>query len=213
MLLVGMFDSPFVRRAAVSLKRLDIGFEHANWSVGRDFDRIRAYNPLGRVPTLVLDDGEVLIESSAILDYIDERAGPARALLPRSGLERRAALRLMAIAVGAAEKCVAQVYEDAFRPPEKRHAPWVERCRSQMLGAAAEMERACAARGAGEWLADGRCTQADITATCAFTFMSDTQRLPADPAQFPAWRAHAARCEALPEFRATRTEWFVPKSS
>jgi glutathione S-transferase len=212
MLLIGMFDSPFVRRVAVSLKRLGIGFEHANWSVGRDFDSIRAYNPLGRVPTLVLDGGEALIESSAILDHIDELAGPARALLPRSGPERRAALRLMAIAVGAAEKCVAQVYEDAFRPPEKRHAPWVERCRNQMLGAAAEMERACVASGAADWLVGGRCTQADITATCAFTFMSDTQRLAADPAQFPAWRAHAARCEALPEFRATRTEWFVPRS-
>jgi glutathione S-transferase len=213
MLLVGMFDSPFVRRVAVSLKRLDIDFEHADWSVGRDFDRIRAYNPLGRVPTLVLDDGAALIESSAILDYIDELVGPGRALLPRSGPERRAALKLMAVAVGAAEKCVAQVYEEAFRPPEKRHAPWVERCHSQMLGAAAEMDRVCAARGAADWLVGGRCTQADITATCAFTFMSNTQRLPADPARFPAWRAHAARCEALPEFRATWAEWFVPGSS
>jgi glutathione S-transferase len=212
MLLIGMFDSPFVRRVAVSLKLLGIGCEHANWSVGRDFDRIRAHNPLGRVPTLVLDDGEALIESSAILDYLDELVGPERALLPRSGPERRAALKLMAIAVGAAEKCVAQVYEDAFRPPERRHAPWVERCRQQMLGAAAELERACAARGAGEWLLGGRCTQADITATCAFTFTSDTGRLPADPAQFPAWRAHAARCEALPEFRATRAEWSAPGS-
>ena len=85
MLLIGMFDSPFVRRVAVSLKRLDIGFEHANWSVGRDFDRIRAYNPLGRVPTLVLDDGEALIESSAILDYIDELAGPSARCCRASG--------------------------------------------------------------------------------------------------------------------------------
>jgi len=212
MLLIGMFDSPFVRRVAVSLKLLDIGFEHANWSVGRDFDRIRAYNPLGRVPTLVLDDGEALIESAAILDYIDELVGPARALLPRSGPERRAALKLMAMAVGAAEKCVAQVYEEAFRPPERRHAPWVERCREQMLAAAAQMERACAAAGAGAWLVGERRTQADVTATCAYTFMSDTGRLPADPAQFPAWRAHAARCEALPAFQAVRAAWSAPKS-
>jgi len=212
MLLIGMFDSPFVRRVAVSLKLLGFAFEHANWSVGRDFDRIRAYNPLGRVPTLMLDDGEALIESAAILDYIDELAGPERALLPRSGPERRAALKLMAIAVGGAEKCVAQVYEEAFRPPERRHAPWVERCREQMLGAAAEMERACAAAGTGAWLVGGRCTQADVTATCAFTFMSDTGRLPADPAQFPAWRAHAARCEALPGFRGTRAEFAAPGS-
>ena len=46
-----MLDAPFVRRVAVSMQLLDIGYEHADWSVGRDFDRIRAYNPLGRVPT------------------------------------------------------------------------------------------------------------------------------------------------------------------
>lgn len=212
MLLIGMFDSPFVRRVAVSMRLLGIDFEHANWSVGRDFDRIRASNPLGRVPTLVLDDGEALIESAAILDYLDERAGPKRALLPRSGAERRTALRLMAIATGAAEKCVAQVYEVAFRPAERRHAPWVERCREQMLGAAGEIERACAARGTGAWLVGGRCTQADVTATCAFSFMSDTGRLPADPLQFPAWRAHAARCEALPEFRAVRAAYAPPQA-
>ncbi len=80
MMLIGMYDSPFVRPVAITLNLFGMPFEHANWSVGRDFDRIREYNPLGRVPTLVLDDGEVLMESSAILDYLDERAGPARAL-------------------------------------------------------------------------------------------------------------------------------------
>jgi glutathione S-transferase len=85
MLLIGMFDSPFVRRVAVSMKLLEIPFEHANWSIGKDFDRIREYNPLGRVPTLVTNEGERLMESGAILDYLDEIAGPERALLPRSG--------------------------------------------------------------------------------------------------------------------------------
>src|SRR6267154_4615585 len=101
-----MFDSPFVRRVAVSMKLLAIPFEHRNWSVGKDFDRIREFNPLGRVPTLVLDDGEALIESAAILDYLDDFVGSARALLPASGGERREALRAMSIAVGAAEKGV-----------------------------------------------------------------------------------------------------------
>src|ERR1700689_1702769 len=96
MLLIGMFDSPFVRRVAVSMQLLDIGYEHADWSVGRDFDRIREYNPLGRVPTLVLDDGAVLSESAAILDYLDDRVGPARALLPASGAHRAEGLRAIA---------------------------------------------------------------------------------------------------------------------
>lgn len=85
MILIGMFDSPFVRRVAVSMKLLDFTFEHYNWSVGKDFDRILKHNPVGRVPTLLLDDGEALPESAAILDYLDELAGPERALLPRAG--------------------------------------------------------------------------------------------------------------------------------
>src|SRR5580658_9389914 len=124
-----MFDSPFVRRVAISMQLLDIGYEHADWSVGRDFEMIREYNPLGRVPTLVLDDGESLVESAAILDYLDEQVGSARALLPASGDERREALQLMAIATGSADKAVTQVYEGVFRPAEKRHDPWLARCR------------------------------------------------------------------------------------
>ena len=123
MLLIGMFDSPFVRRVAVSMKLLGLPYEHANWSVGKDFDRIREYNPLGRVPTLLTDEGEKLMESGAILDYLDEKAGPERALLPRSGPERRQALSLMALATGAAEKGVLQVYERVFRTEGKRHQP------------------------------------------------------------------------------------------
>jgi glutathione S-transferase len=92
MLLIGMFDSPYVRRVAVTLKHLRLPFEHGNWSVGTDFDRIREYSPLGRVPVLVMDDGAVLVESGAILDAIDDSAGPDRALLPASGAPRREAL-------------------------------------------------------------------------------------------------------------------------
>ena len=88
MILIGMFDSPFTRRVAISATLLGISFEHRNWSVGKDFERIREYNPLGRVPTLVLDGGETLVESAMILDWLDEQVGPTRALLPASGAAR-----------------------------------------------------------------------------------------------------------------------------
>jgi glutathione S-transferase len=78
MLLIGMFDSPYVRRVAISMKRLGLPFEHGNWSVGADFERIRQYSPLARVPVLVMDDSVVLVESSAILDAVDDLVGPAR---------------------------------------------------------------------------------------------------------------------------------------
>jgi glutathione S-transferase len=208
MILIGMFDSPFVRRVAVTLNLLAIPFEHRNWSVGKDFDRIREFNPLGRVPTLVLDDGEALLESAAILDYLDDLVGPARALLPPTGRDRRQALRIMSIAVGAAEKGVLQVYESVFRPEEKRHEPWVERCRVQMHGALAELERMAAGRADG-WLIGGRMTQADITASCVFTFLSDAVGVRADGA-YPGLAGLTERCERLPEFRGSKLAFEAP---
>jgi glutathione S-transferase len=213
MLLIGMYDSPYVRRVAVSLKLCGIAFEHGNWSVGADFERIRQYNPLVRVPTLVLDDGEVLLESSALLDYLDELVGPQRALLPRVGRERRTALKLMAIAVGAADKAREQVYERAFRPPEKRHEPWLARCRTQMHGGLSELERHASERGSGRWLIGEQLTQADITTVCAFTFLTEALGLSTQTAPYPALRALAGRCEALPEFLGTRAEFNVPQSA
>jgi glutathione S-transferase len=210
MLLIGMFDSPFVRRVAITMKLLEMPFEHANWSVGRDFDRIRQYNPLGRVPTLVTDDGETLIESSAILDYLDELAGPDRALLPSAGPERRQALRLMAMASGAAEKGVLQVYERVFRPEAKRHEPWVDRCRVQMSASLGEIDRYLGERGVSQWLIGKRMTQADITVVCAFTFLNDALRVAADPVMFQSLATLAARCESMPVFQDTRVPFFVP---
>jgi glutathione S-transferase len=212
MLLIGMFDSPFVRRVAITLKILNMPFEHGNWSVGRDFDRIREYNPLGRVPTLVTDGGERLMESGAILDYLDELAGPGRALLPAAGPERRRALNLMAMATGAAEKGVLQVYERVFRPEPRRHQPWVDRCRLQMAAALREIDRFMGERGVSQWLVGERMTQADITVVCAFTFLNDALRVAADPVVFQSLATLAARCESMPPFQDTRTPFFVPGS-
>ena len=209
MLLIGMFDSPFVRRVAVSMKLLDLPFEHGNWSVGVDFDRIRAYSPLGRVPVLVLDDGEVLVESAAILDALDDIVGPARALLPASGRPRRAALQLMSLAIGAGEKAREQIYEWMVRPREKYHEPWVARCRDQMRGALGEIEKLCAARAGEAWLVDGRLTQADVTVTCLSTFLAESLQIFDAGHPYPQLERAVARCEALPEFQTVRQKWFA----
>jgi glutathione S-transferase len=205
-----MFDSPFVRRVAITMKLLDLPFEHANWSVGRDFDRIREYNPLGRVPTLVIGRKECLFESAAILDYLDELVGPERALLPRSGPERRLALNLMAMATGAAEKGVLQVYEGVFRPESKRHQPWLDRLRTQMSASLSAIDRYVGERGVSQWLIGKRMTQADITAACTFTFLNDTLRVASDQVMFQSLATLANRCESLPAFQETRTPFFTP---
>jgi glutathione S-transferase len=207
MSLIGMFDSPFTRRVAISATLLDIDFEHHAWSVGKDFDRIRAYSPLGRVPVLVLEDGRALCESAMILDWLDEQAGPGRALLPAHGEARLEALRLIALATGAADKGIHIVIERVFRPEEKRHAPWTERCLLQVRGALAELDRACAAR-AGQWLVGDTMTQADITVACYTTYVCEAVPLALD--DFPALRAHVRRCEALPVFRRFHVPFDAP---
>jgi glutathione S-transferase len=210
MLLIGMFDSPFVRRVAVSMKLLDLPFEHGNWSVGKDLERIREYNPLGRVPVLVTDGGERLFESAAILDYLDELVGPSRALLPPSGAERRQALRLMALATGAADKGVQQVYEGVFRPEQKRHQPWLDRCRAQMGSGLAAIDRYLGERGVSQWLIGKRMTQADITVVCAFTFLNDALRVNEDQVMFESLSTLAQRCESLPAFQDTHVPHTAP---
>ena len=210
-ILIGMFDSPFVRRVAVSMHLLEMPFEHRNWSVGRDFELIRQFNPLGRVPVLVLPDGESLIDSAAILDFLDESAGPGRALLPRSGKDRRDALRVLSIALGAADKGIQQLYERAFRPQEKRHEPWTDRCRRQMHGALGELDRMAQAH-AGSWLIAERLTQADVTTACAYTFLCDALSVDQSWMVYPGLADLAARCEALPAFARARAV-FVPPAA
>ena len=208
MILIGMFDSPFVRRVAVSMKLLDLPFEHKNWSVGKDQAQIRKLNPLGRVPALVLSDGEVLTESAAILDYLDDRVGQGRSLLPVTGVPRRKALQLMALATGAAEKGAQQVYETVFRPADKRHEPWTRRLGEQMHGALAALDRAAAAIPGTDWLIDEGLTQADVTVACAFTYLDEAVKL--DKKLYPALRKHVARCERLPAFKTVYAPFDAP---
>jgi glutathione S-transferase len=160
------------------------------------------------VPVLVLDDGTVLVESAAILDALDDMAGPSRALLPATGTSRREALRLMSLAIAAAEKARDVVYEGMVRPPEKYHEPWAARCRDQMHGALGVLEQACVRRGPSGWLVEDRLTQADITVASMCTFLAESMGIFADAARYPLLQAHHAQCEALPEFKATYSKWF-----
>jgi glutathione S-transferase len=209
MLLIGMLDSPFVRRVAVSMQLLGVGYEHRGWSVGRDYDRIREYNPLVKVPTLVLDDGEVLSDSAAILDYLDQRVGVERALLPASGRARRESLRLMAIALAAAEKGRDQLQEVFFRPDDKRHLPWIERLQSQMHAGVGLLDNECKSRNT-HWLIGSAMSQADITATCAFTFLNDALPDAGMATRYPHAAKLVARCETLAPFQDTHTPFFKP---
>jgi len=197
MILVGQFDSPFTRRVAVSLHLLGLPFERNTLSGFADAEKMRQINPLGRIPSLILDDGEVIIDSAAILDHIDQLVGPERALLPPSGAPRRHALKIVALASGIVEKAGAIVYERSLRPPEKRHQPWLDRCRTQVDSGLAALE---AATGDGWYVAD-RPMQPDITVACMHDYLRS--RLP-EAGEPPKLAAFAKRFVGLPAFELTR---------
>src|SRR6202140_5383444 len=115
MILIGQYDSPFVRRVAIAMRLYGLAFEPRPWATFGDGDKIAPFNPLRRVPTLVLDGGEALIESTAILDYLDELVGPAKAMIGERGPERRHGLRICALATGLGDKAVSLVYERVLR--------------------------------------------------------------------------------------------------
>jgi glutathione S-transferase len=199
MILIGMYDSSYTRRVAIAMALYGLPFEHRAWSVGRDFDRIRQYSPLGRAPTLVLDDGEVLTESAMMLDYLDDLVGAERALMPATGIARRDVQRLIALATGAIDKSVSIVLERIFRPVEMHSEAWLSRCRIQVDGALRELDKACAARAGHDWLVGDAMSHADIAVACFATHLREA--IPLDLAPYPALRAHVDRCEAFPVFR------------
>lgn len=123
MQLIGMLDSPFVRRVAIALRLLDLPYEHRPLSVFRNFEAFSLFNPMVKAPTLVLDDGTVLMDSSLILDYLECLAGRERSLLPQRPQARARALSLIGAALVACEKSVQIYYELNLRPEERRHGP------------------------------------------------------------------------------------------
>src|ERR1700756_4221928 len=198
MFLIGQYDSPFVRRVAIALKFYGIKFEHRPWSTFGDADKIAPYNPLRRVPTLVLDDGETLIETTAILDYLDELAGPDKAMLPARGMERRHQLRLCALASGLSDKSVSLVYESVLRKEQLKL--WVDRCEAQILGALDVLEEERAAVKTPYWFGE-RIGHADIAVACMLRFTGEAHPHLFTDARHPALSAHSGRCEALAPFK------------
>jgi glutathione S-transferase len=197
MMLIGQYDSPFVRRVAVALKTYGLAYEHKPWSTFGDADTIAKYNPLRRVPTLVLDDGAVLVESSAILAVLDEMVGPDRATLTRGGKDGRDLLRISGFAAGVADKAVSLLYERVLR--ERAFPLWVERCRAQVIETLDLLDAERAGRKTA-YLFDERLSHADVILATMTRFVSEALGDEFDWTRWPALTAHSARCEALAAF-------------
>jgi glutathione S-transferase len=198
MQLIGMLDSPYVRRVAVSLQFLGLSFEHRSLSVFRTFEQFRELNPVVKAPSLICEDGTVLMDSTLILEYAESIAAPAKSLMPQSVATRQYALRIIGLALAACEKSVQVIYERNLRPPEKQHAPWISRVTGQLLAAYGALETELARRPLSVEPMD----QAGITTAVAWNFTHEMLADVVPEKDFPALGALSAQAERLPQFAA-----------
>lgn len=204
MQLIGMLDSPYVRRVAISLKLLEIPFEHQAVSVFRHFEQFAAINPVVKAPTLVCDDGGILMDSSLILDYAEALAEAGKSLMPEEIGARQHVLGLIGLALAACDKSVQIEYERKLRPPEKLHQPWLDRVAGQLRSAYSLLEETVKAAKAP--LIDDTLSQADISVAVAWRF---TQHIVPDViavASYPGLAAFSDFMERRPEFLSTPVE-------
>jgi glutathione S-transferase len=200
MQLIGMLDSPYVRRVAISLQLMGIPFVHQSISVFRGFAQFVRINPVVKAPTLVCDDGGVLMDSQLILQYAEAQAGVKRSLMATSGPELQRALRAIGLALAAADKAVQIYYERIIRPADKTHPPWVERQTAQMRAAFAGLETEMQRHPST--VTSATIDQAGVTAAVIWHFTLQVLPDVVLPSDFPTLQQHSLAAEALPEFIA-----------
>ncbi|ABF09464.1 glutathione S-transferase [Cupriavidus metallidurans] len=197
MRLIGMLDSPYVRRVAIALRLLDLPFTHESVSVFRTFDQFRAINPVVKAPSLVCDNGVVLMDSTLIIDYAETLAG--RSLMPAGLADRQHALRTIGLALAACEKVVQNVYEHNLRPEAKQHEPWLERIDGQRAAAFELLEQEIAKMPVP---ADARALdQVGLTAAVVWTFTQAMLPGKVDPARHPVLAAFTSAVERFAPFQ------------
>ncbi len=203
MILIGQYDSPFVRRVGIALRQYGMPFEHRPWSVFGDAEAVRARNPLMRVPVLVLDDGTALTDSHLILDFLDGLVDAP--LAPCLEPARHRVLRITGLACGLAEKAVSLFYERRLH--DVPSPVWEDRCRAQILSVLEALE---AERGTKAYWFGENITHADIALTCAWRFVCEAHGSLIGKTDYPLIAAGAARCEALTVFQDISQPFVAP---
>lgn len=201
MCLIGPRNAPYTRRVAISMRYMGLQFTHEPLSVRDDAERFAAINPVKRAPTLVLDDGMVLMESSLILQYLERLVPPERSLMPADIGNFARAQRITALALAACDKAVQIALEEHLRPREKRYQEVIDLAMERVVNAFRLLEIEIA--GAPDWFCGARVLQPDITTAMAWGIARLSLDERVSPDAFPQLAAFAARAERQPEFVAT----------
>jgi glutathione S-transferase len=207
MQLIGQFDSPYTRRIGIMLTLYGIAFEHRPWSVFGNADQLSDVNPLIRVPTLVLANGDVLVETNLIMDFLDRLMPPAQTLLPLHQPERYRAQQIIALASGISDKAVSLFYEQRLH--ETPSEIYVARLTKQITGALLALEKKRKMLGTSFW--NGKeFGQADIALACSLRHLREAFPNLFDPSHYPALDAHSVVMEQLPVFQKIQQPFIAP---
>ncbi|HEY0963569.1 MAG TPA: glutathione S-transferase family protein [Pseudomonadales bacterium] len=198
MRLIGMLDSPYVRRVAISFDLLGIPFEHESVSVFSTFTQFKGINPVVKAPTLICDDGEVLMDSSLILQFVEAAHGKAGVLWSRDPRTLQHQTRAVGLALAACEKAAQYIYERNLRPAELQYDRWLERVQQQLHAACAGLE---AQFQEHPELLEAVHSLAIITSAVAWQFIQSMLASLVPASDYPRLTALSARMEATREFR------------
>jgi glutathione S-transferase len=200
MKLIGQYDSPFTRRVGITMTLYGLAFEHSTWSVFGNADELGQINPLIRVPTLVLDTSEALIETAAIIDYLDSLVTAELRLLPHKNPERYRAQKIVSLASGISDMAVRLFYEQRLH--DEPSPAYVERLTRQISQTLKVLEKNMAV--------SGKMSQADIAITCMFRHLSECHPSLTVKGRYPAIEKHCAACEAMPVFVEVSQPFIAP---
>jgi glutathione S-transferase len=196
MKLIGMLDSPYVRRVAIALELHGIAFEHEAVSVFSTFEKFQSINPVVKAPTLICDDGEMIMESSLILQFIEATKTGRRSLWSQDPTTLQQQFRALSLALAASEKSIQIVYEQNLRPAAAQYQPWLERVRGQLLAAYAGLEQELTKHAA----LFAETSHASIATAIAWQFTQSELPAAVSAVQHPLIANLAQRLEQLPAF-------------
>ena len=197
MKLIGMLDSPYVRRVAISLELLSVPFEHEAVSVFSTFEKFQSINPVVKAPTLICDDGELIMDSSLILQFIETTSAGGKSLWSPNRADLQHEFRAVSLALAACEKSAQIIYERNLRPVSAQYEPWIERVSGQLLAAYVALECEVQARPIAFKIAT---KQATITAAVAWQFTQSMLAALVPASKHPGLVALSEHMERLPEF-------------
>ncbi|MCC3720959.1 glutathione S-transferase [Rouxiella badensis] len=197
MKLIGMLDSPYVRRVAISLELYGVKFEHFPLSVFRHVEAFREINPVVKAPTLELDNGQRLMDSTLMISFFETLATAEHKLLPQGAEALAESLNILGLSLAASEKAVQHVYEHNLRPEEKQHQPWIDRVTQQLIAACQGWETALKNRKHGSEKID----QVGVTSAVVWSFIQSMIPQVFEGYDFPHIQSLTDKMENQPAFQ------------